>query len=510
MPHIRQLDPRDVIFIQSRTEINHDIVAEYQTLMEDGVQFDPASGLEDDSGQLFIWDGSHRGEAARRANLPLTVRLEPGSREQAEWLALSANQKHGLRRSRADKRLAIQQALRHPNGVSLSDREIARHCGVDHKTVGQIRSELETAGEIPRITERVVTREGTTYWQDTGKLNNFVPVEQLVEALQTALTRETGNLLTSIHWLTAIKRGDPQGEIWLAALSGQLPTPHRPRDLQTACRTLLNHLRQKIHTDYENLCPHCRGAVYYSRDLGHLFCDSCEQTWGYTNAFNTAVQAVSIDSILKKTLLGGPDRARWAAAQQQGVTDKQLSQMIAERWKRGIGAENELGMGYWVTGRRLWVGRNVLDPAARPTTPTLAGTELLVAVRDALGLPFPEEPAETLPLPASIATTPEPPANGHHYVLEEKAQPHPCPQCGEQRVRGVNGSQRWCIGCGANWPTAGTFLAAVAAAEQNGSTAVRRERLAARFNDLLPQLTPVQIERLEAALETLQTQPEIG
>ena len=151
MPYTRQLDPKDVIFIQSRAEINHDVVAEYQTLMADGVRFDPASGLEDDSGQVFIWDGSHRGEAARRANLLLTVRLEPGNREQAEWLALSANQKHGLRRSRADKRLTIQQALRHPNGVSLSDREIARHCGVDHKTVGHIRSELEASGEIPLL-----------------------------------------------------------------------------------------------------------------------------------------------------------------------------------------------------------------------------------------------------------------------------------------------------------------------------------------------------------------------
>lgn len=501
MPYTKQLDPKDVIFIQSRIEINHAIVAEYQTLMEEGVHFDPADGLEDETGQVFIWDGSHRGEAARRANLLLTVRLEPGNREQAEWLALGANQKHGLRRSRADKRLAIQQALRHPNGANLSDREIARHCGVDHKTVGQIRSELESSGEIPRITERVVTRDGTTYRQDTGKLNNFVSVEQLVEALQAALTRETGDLLTSINWLTAIKRGDPQGVTWLAALSDQLPTPYRPRDLQTACRTLLSHLRQKIHTDYENLCPHCRGAVYYSRDLGHLFCDSCEQTWAYTNDFNAAVQAVSIDSILKKTLLRGPDRAQWTTAQQQGVTDKQLSQMIAERWKRGVGAENDLGMGYWATGRRLWVGRNVLNPAARPDTPTLSGTELLVAVRDALGLPFPEETAETLPLPP--VATPEIPPNGHHYVLEEKAQPHPCPQCGELRVRGVNGSKRWCIGCGANWSTAETFMAAVASAERNGSTAARRERLAVRFNDLLPHLTPAQIEQLEAVLEEL-------
>ena len=42
-----------------------------------------------------------------------------------------------------------QQALSHPYGVNQSDRKIARHCGVDHKTVGKIRKELELSGEIP-------------------------------------------------------------------------------------------------------------------------------------------------------------------------------------------------------------------------------------------------------------------------------------------------------------------------------------------------------------------------
>ncbi len=32
------------------------------------------------------------------------TRLEPGNREQAEWLVLSANQKHGLRRTNKDSR----------------------------------------------------------------------------------------------------------------------------------------------------------------------------------------------------------------------------------------------------------------------------------------------------------------------------------------------------------------------------------------------------------------------
>jgi hypothetical protein len=70
--------------------------------------------------------------------------------------ALTANQKHGLRRSRDDKRRVVHTALLHPYGAKLSNRELARHCGVDHKTVGKIRQELELSGEIPQMQTRTV------------------------------------------------------------------------------------------------------------------------------------------------------------------------------------------------------------------------------------------------------------------------------------------------------------------------------------------------------------------
>src|SRR3990167_2611600 len=35
-----------------------------------------------------------------------------------------------------------------------SDRRIAEHCGVDHKTVTKWRGELESTGEIPQLIER--------------------------------------------------------------------------------------------------------------------------------------------------------------------------------------------------------------------------------------------------------------------------------------------------------------------------------------------------------------------
>lgn len=51
-------------------------------------------------------------------------------------------------RTNADKRKAVETAL--IQFTSKSDREIARQCGVDQKTVLNIRKELEVTKEIPQ------------------------------------------------------------------------------------------------------------------------------------------------------------------------------------------------------------------------------------------------------------------------------------------------------------------------------------------------------------------------
>ena len=63
---------------------------------------------------------------------------------------------HGVHRTNADKRNDVKFALLHPNGCYLSNRQIARHVGVDNKTVAVIRRELEASGEICHTD----TREG--------------------------------------------------------------------------------------------------------------------------------------------------------------------------------------------------------------------------------------------------------------------------------------------------------------------------------------------------------------
>jgi ribosomal protein L37AE/L43A len=110
----------------------------------------------------------------------------------------------------------------------------------------------------------------------------------------------------------------------------------------------------------------------------------------------------------------------------------------------------------------------------------------------------PADPATPSPIAPGSGTHP----TQHSYILEED-QPQPCPECGEKRVRGVNGSQRWCIGCGANWPTADAFLADVAAAEP---VTTRRAELTRRFTEVVRHLSPSQLSEVETVIMRLEKQ----
>lgn len=89
--------------------------------------------------------------------------------------------------------------LTDPEWTSLPDREIARLCSVEHKTVSARRSKLEASGEIPQIDARTVTRNGTVYPMNTPNIGSK-PIEvrpssepaAVVEARVEAPTRTYG------------------------------------------------------------------------------------------------------------------------------------------------------------------------------------------------------------------------------------------------------------------------------------------------------------------------------
>jgi hypothetical protein len=90
--------------------------------------------------------GFHRLEARRRAGKKdIVVEVRQGTRADALLAACAENAAHGLRRSNADKRRAIETCLRHPDSSGWTDRKVAAHVGVDHGTVAAVKAELRGA-----------------------------------------------------------------------------------------------------------------------------------------------------------------------------------------------------------------------------------------------------------------------------------------------------------------------------------------------------------------------------
>lgn len=134
---------------QSRANINNDVVAEYSERMREGVAFPPVT-LFYDGKAYWLADGFHRVAAAEAAGLgSIAADVRQGTQRDAVLHSVGVNAAHGLRRTNDDKRRAVEVLLRDKEWRLWSDREIARQAGVDHKTVGKLRSELVQSGEIP-------------------------------------------------------------------------------------------------------------------------------------------------------------------------------------------------------------------------------------------------------------------------------------------------------------------------------------------------------------------------
>ncbi|KKM98044.1 hypothetical protein LCGC14_1162040, partial [marine sediment metagenome] len=240
-------DKTKVTIIQSRAEMNLDLINEYAQEMKDGTIFDAIDAIRE-NGHFYIYNGAHRVEAARQINFTLDISWTPGTRADAEWAALAANTKHGLRRSTATKQRVAKNALLHEKGAGLSDREIARWCQVDHKTVGKLRKGLEASGEIPQIAERTVTRNGKTFTQAAKAEPEYAAVWQLEEGVKSWLGKALHSAnATKISILTEIKKKTASGKRNLERLLTSdiiLPSPRRKQDVVQACNNVLDQMEQ--------------------------------------------------------------------------------------------------------------------------------------------------------------------------------------------------------------------------------------------------------------------------
>ncbi len=132
---------------QQRLKLNQETVTEYAEAMRNGDKFPPVKVIFDGQ-DYWLYDGFHTTEAAWSiGEKEIEILVKPGTKREAILESVSVNADHGLRRTNADKRKAVMTLLQDEEWAKWSDREIARRCKVDHKTVGKIRTSL--TGEIP-------------------------------------------------------------------------------------------------------------------------------------------------------------------------------------------------------------------------------------------------------------------------------------------------------------------------------------------------------------------------
>ncbi len=138
-----KIDDLNVRNLQTRAALDEDTVQDYADAMERGDRF-PAVTVFSDGAEYYLADGFHRVEALRRIGKRAVVaELREGDFRAALLYALKANSTHGLRRTNADKRHALEMAWNAREelfGGEPSNALLAETCGVTDRWVRTWRS----------------------------------------------------------------------------------------------------------------------------------------------------------------------------------------------------------------------------------------------------------------------------------------------------------------------------------------------------------------------------------
>ena len=148
---------------QCRAEINQTKIYEYAELIESGVSF-PAVRVFFDGLHYWLADGFHRYHAHRQAGQgSISADVEKGIARDALLYAIGANAEHGLPRTNADKRKAVQTMLDDFEWQDWSNAEIARHCKVSVTLVASMRGDAAPEErKYKTATGKVMTKKAAT------------------------------------------------------------------------------------------------------------------------------------------------------------------------------------------------------------------------------------------------------------------------------------------------------------------------------------------------------------
>lgn len=130
--------------VQARVAIDLAAVDDYAAAIESGATLPPVVLFRLPGGKHLIGDGWHRIAAHRKLGRDsIAAQVKDGDAHDALAFACSANSAHGLRRTAADKRRAVELLLCDQGYGGLSDRLIADLAKVSGHFVGKVRAGLD-------------------------------------------------------------------------------------------------------------------------------------------------------------------------------------------------------------------------------------------------------------------------------------------------------------------------------------------------------------------------------
>jgi len=231
------------VALQCRVAIDQATVDEYAEAFKGGATF-PALSLVQVGEELLVVDGWHRAKAARQAGVKeLEADVAVGTRRDAMLAAVRANATHGLRRTQADKRRAVQVLLLDAEWCRQSSRDLGALAGVSHAYVNLERGRYgvkvgevlrddrreEVDGEMSPSWKDLYSRIGSYGHKDLDKVRVARTPSELAKAC-AKVERFTSDERVSQLRLAALVEADPQPWPW--------PEDHSKTELASRVKAL--------------------------------------------------------------------------------------------------------------------------------------------------------------------------------------------------------------------------------------------------------------------------------
>lgn len=240
-------------------------VERYAQAMKMGEEFPPIDVFEETqegpTATLLHWvgDGFHRVEAARKAGkTEILAKIHKGGKREAILRSIGSNDKHGLRRTNADRRRAVEMLLRDPEWAQRSDNWIYKVTGSGHHLIRQVRASLG----LPRP-EKVLGQHGRPIGNRTPdartrqaswvRAENIHSLQSLSASKDRLTLIEAANILNTAprNIQAAAEESTRQGHPVYFAMAKDERLEHqykaRIRDAEAANKKLLDDLLLKDH-----------------------------------------------------------------------------------------------------------------------------------------------------------------------------------------------------------------------------------------------------------------------